>query len=1284
MYRKFIRFFLENRLITLALLIGIIFYGLIVSPFSWGGDYLPKDPIRVDAIPNIGPNQQIVSTEWPGRSPQDIQDQVTYPLTTLLMGVPGVESIRSSSMFGVSFIYIIFEDNIDFYWSRSRILESLNSIPNNTLPTNVKPQLGPDATALGMVYWYTLVGKDPKTGAYVGGWSPQELRTIQDFFLKYQLESVNGIAQVASVGGYTKEYQIDINPDILRTYGITLQQVADAVKSSNLDIGVQTIEINRVEYIVRGLGYIKNLDDLRKSVISIKNGEPIRIEDVAFVTFGPAPRRGGLDVEGEDAVGAAVITRFDVNPQEAISKLKEKITQLMLTMPEKRINDSVVSRVSIEPFYDRSLLIGETIQTLEVALTHEMLISIIVIIVLVLNLKASIIISGLLPIGVLATFILMQLANVEANIVALSGIAIAIGVMVDIGIVLTENIVRHLEKEKQSKIHGNNLLLLIHDAVIEVSPAIITAMLTTIVSFLPVFGLQEAEGKMFHPLAYTKSFALICALILSLVILPTLAYYLFSFRVRNKRMIWIWNSILIISGILLSIRFSPLPVISLTIIGLSNLLFLTHPSENHKSLQRYITILIILFALSYLLAKLWLPLGPVHSLLTNFLFVFLTITFIMAALWMIIYRYKSILIWCLNHKAFFLSIPMFFFLVGITAWLGWNTLFAPFAETMRLIGIKEPEQMRWWQQMAHRFPGLGQEFMPTLDEGSFLLMPSSMPTSGVTQNQDYISLIDEQIATIPEIASVVGKWGRINSALDPAPIQMYEITINYRSEYLSNIKGTPIRFKVTKNSDFILTDGTTYNPQKQFRIIPADSLIPDRHGNYFRQWRDSIRNRYDLWHEILRCATLPGLTTPPMLQPIQTRLMMLSTGMTSTMGLKVYGSTIEDVEKGGILLEQALKQIPQINHATVYYDPILGAPYLQIILEREAMARYGLSVNQVQQALSVAIGGIPLTRTVEGREGFDVRVRYPRELRNNAREIGKVLIATPQGVHIPLDEVASLTYVNGAKTIKSENSFPVGYIIFDQHKGIASIDAINAAQTYLSRAITNGTLQLPKGVSYEFAGSYQDELRATHRFALLVPLTLILIFLILYLKFRNIVAASIVFSGVFVAFSGGFILLWLYGQPWFLDIMPGGVSMRTLFQIHPINISVAVWVGFVALFGISTDDGVLMGTYIDEVVKARNPQSIAELHQAVIEAGLKRVRPAVMTTACAIIALLPILSSHGKGSTLMIPMAIPLMGGMIIQVMTMFIVPVCQSIWREREIRKRQRISTSIETYHGN
>ena len=1242
MLNKIIRYFLENRVITILILVLVVVWGISTSPFNWHGGIIPRNPIPVDAIPDIGDNQQIVATEWMGRSPKDIQDQITYPLTTSLLGIPGVKSIRSSSMFGMSFIYIIFDDNIEFYWSRSRILEKLNSLPPGTLPEGVQPALGPDATALGQIYWYTLEGRDPATGKPTGGWNAEELRTIQDYYVKYSLSAAEGVSEVASAGGFVKEYQVELNPDAMRAFNVSVMDIMGAIKKSNLDIGAETMEINKVEYLIRGLGYIKDVSDLEKAVVTVRDGVPVRISDVAFVNIGPGTRRGGLDKEGVEAVGGVVIARYGSNPLEVINNVKDKIKEMAPGLPQKTLPDGTVSKITVVPFYDRTGLIKETIGTLETSLSHEILICIIVIIVLVLNLRASVVIASMLPIAVLSTFIIMRYTGIAANIVALSGIAIAIGVMVDVGVVFVESIIRYMEMPENRGIRkGKAMVNLIYKAVSEVSGAIATAMITTIVSFLPVFVMEAQEGKMFSPLAYTKTYALASAFVLGLILLPTLSYILFSVRIDSKRIRKVLNYILIAAGVLLSVLYSNIPALGLTAVGLNNLL--AHRWKK-PGISNYINIGIALVVATYFLAEEWLPMGPQKGIIVNLLFVTGCIAIILALLWLLVIYYERILRWCLNNRWKFMLLPIATILCGILIW-----------------------------------KRIGQEFMPSLNEGSFLLMPTSMPHTGIEQNLNYIEALDKRLAAIPEVETAIGKWGRVNSALDPAPAQMFENTINYRPEYILNEDGKRERFKVNRKGEYLLRNGGTYNPADGFRLIPADSLIPDRKGDYFRQWRPEIKNTDDIWQQIVNVTHLPGLTSAPKLQPIEARLVMLSTGMRAPMGLKIYGPDLETIEQSGKAIEQALKDVPSVIPSSVFYDRAVGAPYLEIKLNRDNMARYGVNVEDLQEILSAAVGGMILTKTVEGRERFPVRLRYARELRDNPEALSMLLVPTATGAQIPLKELADIEYARGAQMIQSENTFLVGYVIFDKKQGKAEVDVVKEATKVIEGKIQNGELKLTKGVSYKFAGNYEQQERATARLMIVVPLALLIVLLVLYFQFKTLTASLIHFSGVFVAFAGGFILLWLYGQDWFMNFSLAGVNMRDLFQMHTINLSVAVWVGFIALFGVATDDGVLMGTYIHHVFLEKDPQTRHDIREAVVTAGLKRVRPAAMTTATTLIALLPVLTSTGKGADIMVPMAIPTFGGMLIQSMTMFVVPVFQCWWREGLLKKEEKARNAAE-----
>ncbi|WP_286755991.1 efflux RND transporter permease subunit [Roseivirga sp. UBA838] len=1241
MINNLIKFFLYNRLVTFLLLVVLLAWGVVTAPFDWTIG-LPKDPVPVDAIPDIGENQQIIFTEWPGRSPQDIEDQITYPLTSTLLGLPGVKTIRSTSMFGFSSIYVIFEDGVEFYWSRSRILEKLNALPKGLLPEGAQPALGPDATALGQIFWYTIEGRD-KNGRPVGGWDPHEIRTVQDYTVKYALNSATGVSEVASVGGFVKEYQVDIDPIAMKGFGVTLAEIARAIKESNQDIGAKTMEINQAEYLVRGLGYVKKLEDLENAVVKSVNNTPIRVRDVAFVSIGPASRRGALDKSGAEAVGGVVVARYGSNPMEVIENVKKKIEEISPGLPSRVLADGTESKLTIVPFYDRTQLIKETIGTLEEALTLEIIITIVVVLVMLLNLRASVLISSLLPIAVLMCFIAMRYLGVDANIVALSGIAIAIGTMVDVGIVLTENISRHLDMDKKQR-----LVDLIFEASKEVAPAIITAVMTTVISFIPVFTLEAAEGKLFRPLAYTKTFALVAAILVALLILPTLAYWFFGFKPRNEKIKLLINTMIVIVGSVALFKSMWLSGFVLIGVGGCNIARQIWPAS--RNYLKHATLIIFLIAVTLLLSEEWLPLGVKGGGIANFIFVALIIGITLGSFSLFIKLYPTILNWTLRHRRVFLVLPTAIVLFGITVWLGFDRVFG---FVPKLFGA-EIRTNSVYVKLNHSLPGIGKEFMPALDEGAFLLMPTSMPHAGLEQNKEVLKLLDMAVTAIPEVESVVGKLGRSESALDPAPISMYENVINYKSEYKTDANGRRLRFK-TENGEFVRD--------------AAGELIPDANGEYYRQWRDEIQSPDDIWKEIVKATELPGVTSAPKLQPIETRLVMLQTGMRAPMGIKVKGPDLETIEQFGLQLEDVLKQVPSVKSEAVFAERIVGKPYMLIDLKRENLARYGLTISEVQDHLQVAVGGMKLSTTVEGRERYPIRVRYPRELRNNPEALQNILIPLRNGQSIPLGELAEIDYTRGPQMIKSEDTFLVGYVIFDRQPGQAEVQVVQDVRNLIDQKLASGELVLPAGVSYEFAGSYQNQIRAEARLSLVIPIVLVVIFLILYFQFKSVPVSLMVFSGVAVAFGGGFLMLWLYGQESFLNFSLWGTNMRDLFQIHPVNLSVAVWVGFIALFGIATDDGVLMATYLDQSFDTEKPLSKEQIRKRVIEAGMKRVRPCLMTTATTLLALLPILTSTGRGSDVMVPMAIPSFGGMLIALITLFVVPVLYSYYKEVQIK---------------
>jgi len=1232
MLNKSIKFLIENKLVSVLMLLLFIGWGTVSAPFNWDTGFLPTNSVAVDAIPDIGENQQIVFTKWDGHSPQDIEDQITYPLTTSLLGIPGVKTIRSSSMFGFSSIYIIFEEDIEFYWSRSRILEKLNSLPSGLLPDGVKPALGPDATGLGQIFWYTLEGRDEK-GSVTGGWDLHELRSIQDYYVKYALSSASGVSEVASIGGYVQEYQVDVNPELMRQYNIGLHQVVKAVKESNQDIGAQTIEINNAEYLVRGLGYFKSIADIENAVVTSEDYTSIRIKDIGKVSLGPKTRRGLLDKEGAEVVGAVVVARYNANPMDVINNVKEKINELSAGLPTKVLSDGRTSKVTIVPFYDRTELIQETLDTLNEALTLEILITILVIIIMVFNLRASILISGLLPVAVLMVFIAMKLFGIDANIVALSGIAIAIGTMVDVGVILSENIIRHLDEDDGTQ----SINTLVYNATAEVSGAIVTAVLTTIISFIPVFTMIGAEGKLFRPLAFTKTFALTASIIVALFLIPPFAAFLFRKKSIKNTFKYVLNGVLIVSGIS-AVGYGYWIGLILIAFGITALLNLQNKIADKQT--NLVNIIISASAIVYLLAEYWRPLGANKSIFLNLIFVSIICFGLLGIFSLFIKYYTCILRWCLDNKLLFLSIPTAIVIAGF--FIMKNT---------------------------------GKEFMPSLNEGSFLLMPTSMPHSGVEENKRVLQQLDMAVASIPEIETVVGKAGRTESALDPAPLSMYENMIQYKPEYMLNADGERQRYKVNEEGWFELKDGRFIsNPNNSENVaygkVKRAQLIEDDEGEYYRNWRPEIQSPDDIWNEIVRVTKLPGITSAPKLQPIETRLVMLQTGMRAPMGIKVKGHDLKQIEAFGVQLENIIKEAEGVKKEAVFADRIVGKPYLLIDINREKIARYGISIQDVQDVLKVAVGGMVLTETVEGRERYGVRVRYPRELRANPTDLQQIYVPDEKGSPVPLSELATIRYEQGPQVIKSEDTFLVGYVLFDKMDGFAEVSVVENAQALIQQKIDSGELVVPKGINYVFTGTYENQLRAEKTLSVVVPLALAIIFLILYFQFRSVGTSLMVFTGIAVAFAGGFIMIWLYGQSWFLNFNLFGENMRGLFQMHPINLSVAVWVGFIALFGIATDDGVVMATYLTQTFDKNTPENRTEIRASIVEAGEKRIRPCLMTTATTLLALLPILTSTGRGSDIMIPMAIPSFGGMLIALITLFVVPVLYSWKAEFQLKR--------------
>ncbi len=1246
-----VRFCLENPLVVFLITVFAIGWGIYHAPLRGEIPGVERDPVAVDAIPNLGENQQIVFTEWMGRSPRDVEDQVTYPLSIALLGIPDVKTIRSSSMFGHSSIYIIFDEDADFYATRTRILEKLSSLPSDTLPDGVSPQLGPDATPLGQVYWYTLEGRDPETNQALGGWNLEELRTIQDWQVKRFLAATDGVAEVASIGGYVREYHIDADPDAMRIADVTLHQVREAAANANAEVGARTIERNGMEYVVRGAGFVATLDDLADAVVTVRNGTALRIRDVGTVTFGPAPRDGALDKGGIEAVGGVVVARYGANPMAVIESLKRRIAEIAPGLPHKRLDDGRISRVTIVPFYDRSSLIDETLDTLDTAIGQQVLITVIIIVLLLKNLRTGILVSSLMPLAVLLGFGMMKLFGVDANIVSLSGIAIAVGTISDMGIVLCENIVQKLKAAPLDASRKD----VIYGATVEVGGAVATAVLTTIVSFIPIFMMIGAEGKLFKPLAYTKTFVLIASIVATLTILPSLALLLLGRRRRagqqslptqrngwHGRVVALWRD------------------------------------YGQSSIAYGISLV-----LAVVLATNWMPLGVERGMFANCLFVVAAVLCLFMVIEIVCYYYTRILTALLRHKFLFLAFPALLCVMAVTAWLGWNRLWGWLPVMAGRVGISEESVRlsRPWVVASHAFPGFGKEFMPPLDEGSFLSMPTLMPHAAFSTVVDMMARQDRLFAAVPEVELAVGKAGRADSPLDPAPSTMLETAINYKPEYLLAADGSRLTFRYDPSATDVFRDvagrplrdgdGNVIPTEGRFVRDDRGRLIIDPSGRAFRQWRPFIKEPDDIWAAVERAGRIPGMTGAPKLYPIEARNVMLQTGLRAAMGVKIKGSSLEAIAEAAVAVEKLLRDVPGIDAASVSADRPVGKPYIEVHPDRQALIRYGVTMADVMMHFEAAVGGEQATTVISDRERYAVRVRYPRELRNSPEALARVLVPTAHG-HVPLGELAEIRLTAGPEMIASEDTFLVGYVVFGARPGYGEVEVVESAAKHLEEARRAETWTPPDGVTWSFSGSYENQVRSEKKLAVILPAALLCIFLLVYLQFRSVATSLIVFSGIPLALAGGMLLLWLYGQPWFLDYTLFGVEWRQLFQIRQYHLSVAVWVGFLALFGIATDDGVVMGTYLDQVTAREEPATVGEVRAAVLEAGKRRVRPCLMTSATTLLALLPILTSHGRGSEVMVPMAIPSVGGMGLTLLSMFIVPVLYSWRMERKLRRRR------------
>jgi Cu(I)/Ag(I) efflux system membrane protein CusA/SilA len=767
-----------------------------------------------------------------------------------------------------------------------------------------------------------------------------------------------------------------------------------------------------------------------------------------------------------------------------------------------------------------------------------------------------------------------------------------------------------------------------------------------------------------------------------------MAHLLFTRKVSGRRLLIGLNTALVLIGAVTAAAFSFRLGSVLVLIGLYHLARALAPRHAGKMLTRSANIFLAVLA-AWVLAAYWAPLGPEKGTVRNFIFVAILIGGLLLMIGLYQRAYRPILRWCLGHKALFLCFPLLIVLFGGMAWLGFERLFGWLPRAVKT----QPAVAAF----AHQFPGFGKEFMPPLDEGSFLLMPTTMPHASIGEALEVLQKQDMAIRMIPEVDTAVGKIGRAETPLDPAPVSMIETIINYKSEYVTDKSGRRLTFRFDPEEEDLFRsekgdplparDGLTYKVRGLFERDAGGKLIPDPDGRPFRLWRPpldpdlnpgreawaGIRTPDDIWQEILAAAEIPGTTSAPKLQPIAARIVMLQSGMRAPMGIKIKGPSLEAIEEMGLQLERLLKAVPSVEPATVIADRIVGKPYLEIHIDRQAIARYGIMLNQVQELIEVAVGGKRITTTVEGRARYPVRVRYLRELRDSIEALQKILVSAPDGTQIPLGQLSRTEYVRGPQMIKSEDTFLVGYVLFDMKPGRAEVDVVEQARAYLDGQIETGRLRVPQGVSYTFAGSYENQVRSEKKLMVVLPLALFIIFMILYFQFKSIPTTLLVFSRILVAWSGGLILIWLYGRPGFMDFSLLGISMRELFQIQPINLSVAVWVGFLALFGIATDDGVIMCTYLEQKFLRKKMAGVDEIREAVIEASRRRVRPALMTVATTLLALIPVLTATGRGADIMVPMAIPTFGGMAVVMLTIFVVPVLYCAMKEFRFRREKK-----------
>ncbi|MBD3183699.1 hypothetical protein GF312_15525 [Candidatus Poribacteria bacterium] len=1182
MFNRIIEICMRNRIMVFAAFLLIMLAG-------WWA--LKNTP--VDAIPDIGENQVIVFADWPGRSPQDMEDQVIYPLGIAMQGIPDVKYVRSTSMFSFGYINIIFKDSVDFYWARTRVLERINTAMKD-MPEGVVPVLGPDATGIGQIFWYTVEngyycpehptlrygksGKCPKDGNDLipSRLDLHELRSLQDWTVRYYLAAADGVSEVATVGGYVRQYQVDIDPNLLVSYNVKPATLFNAIRSSNVDVGAKVIEEGGMEFLIRGVGFIKSIEDIENIVVAESDGVPVYVKNLGVVSEGPDFRRGALDKEGIPAVGGVVLMRYGDNPLRVIQNVKTKIEEVEPGLPPG---------VRIVPFYDRSDLINRATGTLKQTLTNQIIVAAAVILFFLGQLASSLVISLILPLGILLSFLGMKLIGLPSNIMSMGGIAIAIGVMVDAGIVMTENITRLLKEPHP----GESKLEVVTRAAKEVGTPILFAMLIIIVAFIPVFSLTGQAGKLFKPLAYTKTFAMVGSAVVALSLIPTLSSVLLGDPTSQKR--W-WSKILAI------------------------------PTFPLRKLAQGTT---------WLLKAIY---RPIIQLAVRNIWTKLVVVVIAIAI-------------------FVVSLPL-----------------------------------------TPLYKNIGQEFMPPLNEGDLLFMPVLLPGASITQAKDIMSKQDILMKRFPEVTTVVGKLGRAETATDPAPVGMFETVVGLadpnnwlrRSVRWDN---TPELVKIiTENliaeglisnelaeridDDFTQGIGHDVSPhldelairyhnprippheqEKLYRIwlirlimeeiikqtLGQDALGKAKletqlhkvaktiepsvdHGKFLRR-----KTRTELINELVEATRMPGVS-PIMTQPIRNRIDMLATGIQTPVGIKVFGKDLSRIEEIAIQIEGVLKTLP--GALGPYAERIGNKPYIEFHIDRNEAARYGIKIGDIQQIVMTAIGGMNISTTIEGRERYPIRVRYMRELRDNIEALKRVLVPTPKGAQIPLQQLVHIERRPGPAKVASENTIQFSRVFCDVDVDrIGLVDFVDMAQKALAEKI-----DLPSGYFYSFSGQYESEIEARNRLMLVVPLCIAVIFLLLYVNFRSPSAILAIFFAIPFAFVGGMWLQWLmkYVPIW----MGGGAQIKY---------STPVWIGYIALFGVAVEDGIVLIEYLLERVRNGEP-----LDQAVVNSGILRVRPIIMTTATTVLALLPIMLyevSTNTGAELMKPIAVPTFGGMI-------------------------------------